>query len=122
MFGHAKDLYGLIHARYILTSRGMVKMLQKYEDLEFGHCPNVACQNFPVLPVGLSNELRVELVKVFCPRCEQCYVPKSEPRAAAGCVVCCSLSARLFSPALRSLPPTPALLPTPLRVFSARGR
>ena len=73
MFGHAKDLYGLIHARYILTSRGMVKMLQKYEDLEFGHCPNVACQNFPVLPVGLSNELRVELVKVFCPRCEQVY-------------------------------------------------
>ncbi|KAA0162981.1 hypothetical protein FNF31_03037 [Cafeteria roenbergensis] len=73
LFEHARDLYGLIHARFILTSRGMLKMLHKYEDLEFGHCPNVACQNFPVLPVGLSNDLRVETVKLFCPRCEQVY-------------------------------------------------
>ena len=52
---------------------GFPAQLHKYEDLEFGHCPNVACQNFPVLPVGLSNDLRVETVKLFCPRCEQVY-------------------------------------------------
>jgi casein kinase II subunit beta len=47
--------------------------LHKYESMEFGTCPNHACQNFPVLPVGLSNDLKVESVKVFCPCCEQVY-------------------------------------------------
>jgi casein kinase II subunit beta len=29
-----------------------------------------------VLPVGLSDKLRTSRVKVFCPRCEETYLPK----------------------------------------------
>ena len=39
----AKSLYGLIHARYILTAGGMKKMLEKYTRGEFGTCPRALC-------------------------------------------------------------------------------
>jgi casein kinase II subunit beta len=29
-----------------------------------------------VLPIGLSDELRTSRVKVFCPKCEEVYIPK----------------------------------------------
>ena len=66
----AEMLYGLIHARYILTSRGMVAMLEKYKQCHFGRCPRVYCNNHPCLPVGTSDVFRTATVKIFCPKCE----------------------------------------------------
>jgi casein kinase II subunit beta len=31
-----------------------------------------------VLPVGASDKLRTSRVKVYCPRCEETYLPKSK--------------------------------------------
>ena len=73
----AETLYGLIHARYILTSRGMQAMAAKYTDGAFGRCPRVYCAGQQVLPVGQSDMPRCSTVKVFCPMCWDLYFPRS---------------------------------------------
>ena len=74
-------LYGLIHARYILTNRGMHAMYEKYRSASFGRCPHVFCQGQPVLPIGLSDLPRNYTVNVFCPRCHGLFFPKSTRQA-----------------------------------------
>jgi Casein kinase II regulatory subunit len=74
-------LYGLIHARYIVTNRGMHAMYEKYRAASFGRCPHVFCQGQPVLPVGLSDLPRNYTVNVFCPRCHGLFFPKSTRQA-----------------------------------------
>ncbi|TYH41959.1 hypothetical protein ES332_D11G030000v1 [Gossypium tomentosum] len=74
----AEMLYGLIHARFILTSKGMAAMLDKYKNYDFGRCPRVYCCGQPCLPVGQSDFPRSSTVKIFCPRCEDIYCPRSK--------------------------------------------
>ena len=70
-----QDLYGLIHARFILTKRGQDKMYRKFKEAVFGVCPLLTCEAQPVLPVGLKDELGEQNVLVYCPRCRQVMVP-----------------------------------------------
>ena len=67
--------------RYIVTSRGMHAMYEKYRTASFGRCPHVFCQGQPVLPVGLSDLPRNYTVNVFCPRCHGLFFPKSTRQA-----------------------------------------
>ncbi|KAK1232304.1 casein kinase 2 regulatory subunit [Marasmius sp. AFHP31] len=78
----ARLLYGLIHARWIVTARGLAKMLEKYKRAEFGRCPRVLCQQQPLLPVGLTDIPYEKSVKLYCGRCEDIYSPKSSRHGA----------------------------------------
>lgn len=81
----AEMLYGLIHARYILTTKGMAAMLDKYQNVDFGRCHRVYCQGQPVLPVGQSDVPRHTTVNVFCPKCRDIFFPKPQ-RAGRTCL------------------------------------
>ncbi|XP_071722073.1 putative casein kinase II subunit beta-4 [Rutidosis leptorrhynchoides] len=74
----AEMLYGLIHVRYILTSKGMSAMFEKYKNYDFGRCPRVYCCGQPCLPVGQSDIPRSSTVKIYCPKCEDVYYPRSK--------------------------------------------
>jgi len=78
----ARHLYGLVHARYIVTTRGLAKMLEKYKKADFGKCPRVNCHSHPLLPMGLSDIPNMKPVKLYCARCEDLYNPKSSRHAA----------------------------------------
>lgn len=73
----ARKFYGLIHARYIITVKGLQKMLAKYKSADFGRCPRVHCNFQPLLPVGLHDVPGIDCVKLYCPSCEDLYIPKS---------------------------------------------
>ncbi|PPD99929.1 hypothetical protein GOBAR_DD03029 [Gossypium barbadense] len=74
----AEMLYGLIHVRYILTSKGMSAMLEKYKSYDFGRCPRVYCCGQSCLPVGQSDIPRASTVKIYCAKCEDVYYPRSK--------------------------------------------
>ncbi|CAM9312559.1 unnamed protein product, partial [Phaeothamnion confervicola] len=80
----AASLYGLIHARYLLTPAGMETLRHKLLDADFGRCPRVACGGQPVLPVGASDRPRESSVSVFCPLCFEIYHPSAYFRAHDG--------------------------------------
>ncbi|XP_010448032.1 PREDICTED: casein kinase II subunit beta-2-like isoform X2 [Camelina sativa] len=77
----AEMLYGMIHARYILTGNGLNSMFKKYNKYDFGRCPKLYCRGQPCLPVGLSDIPRASTVKIYCPKCEDVYYPPSKYQA-----------------------------------------
>ena len=78
IYQSAMDLYGLIHARFILSPRGLAMMKEKYALSAFGYCPRVLCERQNVLPIGVSEELSTSRVKVYCPRCQDVYTPRQK--------------------------------------------
>lgn len=78
----AEALYGLIHARYILTVKGMARMNEKFAGLDFGRCPRVRCQGQAVLPMGMSDVPRNYSVTLFCPRCHDLFNPKNAKQSS----------------------------------------
>uniref|UniRef100_A0AC34G8C0 Casein kinase II subunit beta n=1 Tax=Panagrolaimus sp. ES5 TaxID=591445 RepID=A0AC34G8C0_9BILA len=52
------DVYGLMHARYILSTDGLKEMKKKYDNAEFGYCPREKCYQQKVLPVGSFFEYK----------------------------------------------------------------
>ena len=71
----AESLYGLIHARFIITPRGLYMMYQKYINGEFGICPRVGCHGQYVLPTGSTDVPNAMSVRFYCPGCNELYTP-----------------------------------------------
>lgn len=103
----AEMLYGLIHARYIITPRGMSGMLGKYKNIHFGRCPRVFCQGQAVLPVGQSDIPRTHTCKTFCPKCGDIYYPRSSRHANIDGAYFGTTFCHLFMQAYWDLTPPP---------------
>ncbi|EDW73859.1 uncharacterized protein Dwil_GK19682 [Drosophila willistoni] len=77
----AAKLYGLIHARYIVTTKGINDMCLKYHRGDFGVCPRIFCnrngKGQHVLPIGRFDYYSQSHVKVYCPCCNDIYHPRS---------------------------------------------
>lgn len=71
-----REIYGLIHKRFILTPLGMGYMREKFLNGTFGYCPRLLCNKQIMLPIGLSEDMRYSQVKVFCPLCQEVYKPR----------------------------------------------
>eukprot|EP01053_Blabericola_migrator_P011154 Blabericola_migrator_1__11153@NODE_653_length_7026_cov_105_228625_g479_i0_p2_GENE_NODE_653_length_7026_cov_105_228625_g479_i0NODE_653_length_7026_cov_105_228625_g479_i0_p2_ORF_typecomplete_len325_score37_35CK_II_beta/PF01214_18/1_8e61_NODE_653_length_7026_cov_105_228625_g479_i09791953 len=75
-YQEASNLYGLIHARFITTPKGLVPMKEKFMQGVFGRCPRYLCDKQNVLPVGLTEELKQHRARVYCPFCQETYLPR----------------------------------------------
>ncbi len=73
----AELLYGLIHARFIVTKPGLQLMAEKYEYKKFGTCQRYFCQGMHLLPTGLYDQPGLETVRLYCPCCNDIYLPTS---------------------------------------------
>ncbi|KKK16336.1 hypothetical protein P175DRAFT_0529560 [Aspergillus ochraceoroseus IBT 24754] len=78
----ARHLYGLVHARYIVTTRGLAKMVEKYKKGDFGKCPRVMCDANTLLPMGQHDIANMSTVRLYCSKCEDIYNPKSSRHAS----------------------------------------
>ncbi|KAK8882198.1 hypothetical protein M9Y10_044839 [Tritrichomonas musculus] len=66
-------LYGLLHAKYILTPPGQSKMLELYSYNSFPKCPRSKCNGIRCLPYGITERPCSQYVKMYCPKCENVY-------------------------------------------------
>lgn len=54
-----------------------MSQLEKYDGGVFGICPRVYCMGTSVVPCGRSDIPGLDTVKLFCPNCNDLYVPPS---------------------------------------------
>lgn len=103
----AEMLYGLVHQRYILTRMGLQAMVDKYESGVFGSCPRVYCVGCNVVPCGRSDMPGLDTVKLFCPNCNDLYVPPSSRFQGVDGAFFGTTFAHLFFQSYRELAPAP---------------
>ncbi|KAF5390575.1 hypothetical protein D9757_002734 [Collybiopsis confluens] len=103
----AEMLYGLVHQRYILTRVGLSSMVDKYEAGIFGSCPRVYCMGTNVVPCGRSDMPGLDTVKLFCPNCNDVYVPPSSRFSGVDGAFFGTTFAHLFFQTYRELAPAP---------------
>jgi casein kinase II subunit beta len=104
----AEMLFCLIHARYLLTNKGLEKVLKKYKEGFYGSCPRYYCLKTKVLPIGVSDRLGDSDVKTYCPSCEDLYHAESGHELADGACFGTNLP-QMFFMAYPALHPSPTL-------------
>lgn len=72
----ARTLYGLLHRKFLLTDEGRRQMIQKFQAEEFPKCCRYFCCS-RCFPMGLTEELGKDTVKMFCPNCTDAFECKT---------------------------------------------
>lgn len=115
--GAAEVLYGLIHVRYILTSRGLNAIADKFRNNGFGRCPRVLCEGQQCLPVGTADLPRQSTVKIFCPKCQEIYCPRTKYQSNVDGAYFGTTLPHLLLMTMPSLRPAEPVVPYTPRVF-----
>ena len=66
-------IYGLIHAKYIESPAGISQMIMKSQNHLFKTCPRIDCQRNICFSIGVSDDLNISSVKMYCPKCQEIY-------------------------------------------------
>ena len=78
-------LYYLLHQRYVLSIHGMSKMLERVLKNFYGECRRMGCEDYPLIPIGLSNSPRISSVKLYCNNCNNVFDPDNSLSQLDGC-------------------------------------
>jgi casein kinase II subunit beta len=69
----AEILYGVLHARYVVTKSGLCAVKDKFVARGFPPCPRLFCKGTITLPYGLSEQWSTSVVTLYCPCCSDLY-------------------------------------------------
>jgi casein kinase II subunit beta len=113
----AVRLYGLLHARYLLTKAGCQQMHDKYMNDDFSPCPRTFCKGIRCLPCGVSENQEGSPLLMYCPRCKEIYADQTD--------MCNMIDGAYFGPSwihmflqeFSEIVPKTALLKPPIRLF-----
>ena len=72
-----KDLYGQIHARYLLTNEGCIKAYKCWREAKWGKCTQKDCGSFHLLPYGKTYQLNQCVCIYYCGFCGRFYGKQS---------------------------------------------
>lgn len=108
---YARQLYGLWHARYVLSSQGLDDIREKYEMGTYGVCPRWRCNNARMLPLAITDIQEKSGVKLYCPACCEVFEPnRSHHQTIDGAYFGTGLP-HMFFMAYPNLRPQPSPLP-----------
>ncbi|KAF5363816.1 hypothetical protein D9756_000438 [Leucocoprinus leucothites] len=82
-------------------------LLEKYDGGVFGICPRVYCMGTSVVPCGRSDIPGLDTVKLFCPNCNDLYVPPSSRFQGVDGAFFGTTFSHLFFQTYRELAPAP---------------
>ncbi|XP_026193018.1 casein kinase II subunit beta [Cyclospora cayetanensis] len=117
-------LFGLIHARFILTTKGLGLLQQKVAAQAYAkNCPNALCDFAHLVPCALTDTPNLHTVKLFCARCNELYHP---PRSSYlnnidGAFFGTSVASLFFMAYPQMLPSKPPTAPLAGAGVSQRG-
>lgn len=77
------------------------------------------CEKQNVLPIAISEDLKIARVKVYCPRCKDVYSPKKKSADADGAYFGTSFPHLLLMVTPQTPRPTPTSSPTSLEMSSS---
>lgn len=84
-FIHEREVYYLIHQRYIFTRMGIEGILKKVLKGVYGTCPILGCKGAVMVPVGLYCKPNKSNTKLFCATCGNLFEPKNSLKNLDGC-------------------------------------
>ncbi|KAH0791363.1 Casein kinase II regulatory subunit family protein [Histomonas meleagridis] len=66
-------IYSLIHAKFIVTNKGLKLMKKKINSGIYGKCPRFLCKGNNLIPFGKSSEPEQNQVELYCTSCNDGY-------------------------------------------------